>query len=116
MSENDKLFGEYEEEAIVSLMIDHPEFFVSMSGFLSHELFSRLETQYVAAHILKYHEEYGVYPTRGLLVDNIKQSLTVDSAGYEDIISIANRVSNPREIPAIKSKLFTLSSSSPPLI
>jgi len=95
-------FGEYEEEAIVSLLIDHPEFFTNVARFLTHELFNRTEVQYVIAHITEYYEQYGVFPTRGILVDSIKHSLTVDDIAYQDIIDIASRPSNPREVPWLK--------------
>jgi hypothetical protein len=104
--EEESPFGEYEEEAIASLIIDHPEFFTSVGRFLNNQLFSRTEVQYVIAHILSYYEEYGVFPTRGLLLDTIKRSLTVDDYGYEDIIAIAARKSDPREIPALKERLI----------
>ena len=99
-------FGAYEEEAIVSLIIDHPEFFSSVVRFLHYQLFSRHEVQYVIAHILTYRESYGVFPTRGMLLDIIKRDLTVDSVGYEDILAIVSRPSDPREIPALKERIL----------
>ena len=105
-SDTDHPFGNYEEEAIVSLIIDSPEFFVSTAQFLRPELFNRVEVQYVIAHIMKYYDEYRVFPTRGILLDIIKKGLTVDSYGYEDIVSIVKRPSNAREIPAIKDSLM----------
>jgi len=99
-------FGEYEEEAVASLIIDHPEFFTSIVRFLKHSLFSRMEVQYVVAHITTYYDKYGVFPSRGMLLDSIKRSLTVDDIGYEDIIRIAGRKSDPREVPALKGQLL----------
>lgn len=105
--EQDHPFGDYEEEAIVSLAIDHPEFFTSTAQFLKHELFSRTEVQYVMAHIMNYYDKHHVFPTRGMLLDIIKRHLTVDYTGYEDILAIVRRPSDPREIPAIKDSLMT---------
>ena len=99
-------FGTHEEEAIASLIVDHPEFFSSIVKFLKFELFKRLEVQYVIAQILDYYHEFDVFPTRGMLVDAIKKKLTVDSFKYEEIVAIAQRKSDPREIPAIKGRLM----------
>lgn len=98
-------FGEYEEEAIASLIVDHPEFFHTVAKYLKPELFSRPAVQYVVAHILNYFEEYSVFPSRGMLLDGIKKELTVDDEGFQDIIDIANRKSDPREVPAIKDRV-----------
>lgn len=98
-------FGQYEEDAIVALILDYPEFFSGISRFITHELFSKLEVQYVVAHIMQYYESYGSFPTRGMLLDGIKRKLTVDDPGYEQILSVANRPSDPREVSAIKDRL-----------
>lgn len=98
-------FGKYEEEAIASLIIDHPEFFANIIPHLAADLFSRIEVKYVVASILNYHEEYQVFPTRGILRDRITQQLTVDDPYVTDIIAIVERKSDPREVPAIRAKI-----------
>lgn len=102
---DDKPFGPHEEEAIIALMLDHPEFFSAITRFMTHELFGSGEVQYIAATILEYSGRHGVYPTRGLLLDTIKRNLTVDDPSSDHIIEIAQRPSNPREVPAIKDRL-----------
>jgi replicative DNA helicase len=104
--EIERPFGEYEEEAIVSLIIDRPELFTPIFRFLKHQLFGRDEVQYVVAHILDYYEKYEVFPSRGILIDTIKRHLTVDQIGYEDIIAVAQRPSDPRDIPALKERIL----------
>lgn len=99
-------FGPYQEEAIVSLALDLPEFFISSGRFLKPEMFQRLETSYVVAHILNHIEEYGVIPTRPLLYDTIASQLTEDNPSWEEILSLVNRKSNPREVPVIKDSLL----------
>lgn len=99
-------FGDYEEEAILSLMLDYPEFFQSISKFMTYELFQRPEVQYVVGSVTKYHDEYGVFPTREIITDIIKKNLTVDNIGYEDIVEILKRQSDPREVPHIKDRLI----------
>ena len=44
-------FGKYQEEAIISLALDFPEFFTSVGRFMTPSMFTRVETQYVIAHI-----------------------------------------------------------------
>lgn len=104
--DSDHPFGEYEEEAIASLIIDHPDFFSSIARFLKYELFNRVEVQYVVATLLDYYNRYGVFPTRGMLLDKIKKNLTVDDLYHQDIISIAERESDPREVPALKESIM----------
>ncbi len=99
-------FGEYEEQAIVALLLDHPDLFSNISGFLTYQLFKRVEVQYIVASIMQYYEEYGVYPTRNMLLDIVKKKLTVDDPGFEDIISIVETKSDPREVPALKDTLI----------
>ena len=99
-------FEEYEEEAILSLILDHPEFFASIVKYLEISLFSKAEAQYLIAHILHYYEQYGVLPTRGMLLSIIKRDLTVDSPGWEEIIGLAERESDERDVPAIKGRLL----------
>jgi len=99
-------FGEYEEEAVVSLLIDHPEFFTNIARYLKYQLFSRTEIQYIIANILDHYNDHGVFPTRGLLLDTLKRGLTVDDPSYEDIIKIAARESDPREVPSLKKHIM----------
>lgn len=96
-------FGKNEEEAITSLIIDHPEFFANIVPHLSDTLFSSIEVRYVIANILNYHKEFQVFPTRGILRDRIFREITVDAPYADDIVQIINRKSNPREIPAIRA-------------
>jgi len=103
---NDSPFGNYEEEAIASLILDHPEFFTHIAKFITYKLFKRPEVQYIIANIVEYHDKYNEFPTRGILKDTIAKQLTVDDEYVDDILSIVDRPSNPREIPAIKDRLL----------
>jgi hypothetical protein len=101
----DKPFGEYEEEAIISLAIDHPEFFTAVGRFMKPEMFSRLECQYLAGKILNAFEKYNVIPSREILKDQILGELTEDDP-YEPILAVLDRKSQPREVPVIKDTLL----------
>jgi replicative DNA helicase len=105
LQEKSTPFGQYEEEAIVALILDHPEFFVNIVKHLHYSLFKRPEVQYVIACILEYHEKYEDFPTRPMLRDVVAKKLTVDEPYYEEVLDIVKRPSNPRDIPALKDNL-----------
>ncbi len=98
-------FGKYEEEAIISLAIDLPEFFTSVGRFMKPNMFQRLECQVVMAEILNNFEKHNIVPSRNLLKDRILAILTEDDP-YESILAIIDRKSNYREVPIIKESLL----------
>lgn len=98
-------FGSYEEEAIISLALDHPEFWTSVGRFLKPTMFARLECRLVAAEILNSFEKYDIVPTRKILRDRIVASLTEDDP-YDEILRIVDRKSDYREVPIIKDTLL----------
>lgn len=98
-------FGPYQEEAIVSLALDHPEFFAATGRFLRPEMFARLETQWVIGEILNAYEEFDVIPTRGVLYDRIASKITEDDP-FDEVLGLVQRKSNPREIPLVKDTLL----------
>jgi hypothetical protein len=105
LSDTDQPFGPYQEEAIVSLAFDHPEFFTSVGRFLKPEMFKRLECQYVMAKILNAFNEHSIVPTRALLKDDIEKSLSVDDP-FEPILAVLDRPSDHREVPLLKTTLL----------
>lgn len=98
-------FGPYEEEAIIALALDHPEFFTSVGRFMKPAMFSRMECQLVVAEILNSFEQFEVVPTRRILRDRIVGTLTEDDP-YEEILAIVDRKSDYREVPIIKDTLL----------
>lgn len=98
-------FGKYEEEAIVSLALDHPQFFTAVGRFMRPEMFARVETQWVMAEILNAFEEYNMVPTRDILYDRISGKITEDDP-FEEVLGLVRRKSNPREIPMVKDTLL----------
>lgn len=97
-------FGFSEEESIISLLLDCPDHFIKVKHFLSPNIFSRVETQYIMSWILDIHQKHDVVPTRNILKDTVIKHLTVDEP-YHNIIKIIDRPSNPRELPIIKENL-----------
>lgn len=98
-------FGPYQEEAILSLALDHPEFFTAAARFMKPEMFSRLEVRWIMAEILNFYEQHSVIPTRKWLIDYLKRKTTVDDP-YEEIFRLTSRKSDPREIPLVKDTLL----------
>lgn len=101
----DQPFGAYQEEAIVALALDHPEFFTSVGRFLKPEMFKRLECQYVMGQILNSFETHNVIPTRQLLKDEVERTFDVDS-NYESILAVLDKKSDNREVPLLKNNLL----------
>jgi len=104
-SEAKSPFGHYEEEAIVSLALDHPEFFMSVGRFMKPSMFVRFECQIVIAEILNAFEKHNTVPTREILVDRIAKQLTEDDP-YDEVLDVIKRKSNHREVPMIKDSLL----------
>jgi replicative DNA helicase len=103
--DNDTPFGKYQEEAIISLALDHPEFFTNVGRYLKPDMFGRQECKYVIATILNYFEKYRVIPTRLLIRDIIEKDLTPDQP-FELVFKVIDRKSDPREVPIIKDTLM----------
>lgn len=99
-------FGDNEEAAIISLMLDHPEFFATLTKYINPNSFTRDDAKYAVAIVMDYHEKYGIYPTRGMVLDIAMRELTVDHIDSDEILALINRKSDPREIPAIKDRLL----------
>lgn len=98
-------FGGYEEEAIISLAIDVPQFFTGIGRFIKPEMFSRIECRYVIAIILNHFEEFNIIPTRPLLREIVLNQLK-EGHPHEEILKIVDRVSDHREVPIIKHTLL----------
>lgn len=103
--ESNQPFGPYQEESIIALALDYPEFVTGVVRFLKPEMFKRIECRYVIAEILNMYEKYGVIPTRSILKDHIESSLT-SSDPFEVILPIVEKKSNPRDVPIIKDTLL----------
>jgi len=101
-----KPFKHFQEEAIISLSLDHPDFFGVVAQFLKPEMFSRLETRWVIAEILNLYEKYDTVPTRTILREYLEGTLTEDDP-HEEVLKLVDRKSDYREVPIIKELLLT---------
>lgn len=98
-------FGAYEEQAIISLAFDLPQFFTGVSRFITPPMFQRAECRYVIAMILNQYEEFNVVPTRPLLREKVLAELT-EGHPYEEVLAVIDRPSDYREVPIIKDTLL----------
>lgn len=100
-----KPFRGFQEEAIISLALDVPDFFASIAKFIKPDLFQKLETKWVIAEILNIFEKHNIVPTRAILRDHLEGKLNVDDPHVE-IMRLVDRKSDYREIPIVKELLL----------
>lgn len=100
-----KPFKHFQEEAIISLVLDHPDFFLAVMDFIKPEHFNRIEVRWVMAEILNLYEKYNAIPTRGILKEYLENVITEDDP-YEEIFRIVDRKSDYREVPIVKDMLL----------
>lgn len=98
-------FGPNEERGIISAILDVPEIYHSIGDYLDHKYFRLPEAQYIYLLIKQSYDKHGVVPSRQLIVDNILRDMTVDD-NYSDVVELAQRESDPREIPIIRDILL----------
>jgi replicative DNA helicase len=103
--EKEAIFGKTEENAIISLAFDQPEFFSSIINYIKEEFFSRPEARFVLGFIKYHYERNDVILSRALCKDQVLDELTADDP-HEDILALIDRVSDPREVPIITDKLM----------
>lgn len=94
-------FGDFEEEAIISLLLDRPDLLEMALKLLKPDMFNRIEARFVWAWLFNAWEQHGQVMTRGLLRDQIARKLTVDDP-YQEVMAIIDRKSNPRDVPIIR--------------
>jgi replicative DNA helicase len=96
-----RIFGEQEEQAIITLAFDLPEFFSSIYPFLQIDHFKSVPAKFVFAIIKQLLDKHQTMPTRGIVKDWASRVLTVADE-YEPILALIQRQSDPREVPAVK--------------
>lgn len=101
----DRPFGSTEEDAIISLSLDQPEFFGTIAQTIKPQMFKQETRQYVFAQLANAYEKYSTIPTRSLLCDIVAKDLTAEDP-YEEILDLLKRPSNPREVPQVKATVL----------
>lgn len=104
LPEDNKIFGKYEERAIISLAFDQPEFFSAILSYLKDEYFESYDSKYVFSLIKYDYDKHGVILSRAMCLDIAKEGLTADDP-FKEVIDLIERESDPREVPIISAKL-----------
>lgn len=99
------VFGKHEERAIISLAFDQPEFFSSVMSYLKDDYFEQYDTKFVYNIIKYYYETNEVIISRSMCKDVVLDELTADDP-HEEIISLIERESDPREVPILTDKMM----------
>ncbi len=98
-------FGESEEEAIISVALELPDFYKTVSKYIEHDYFRKFNTRFVAALIHSNLEKNGTIPPRDLLKDEALKSLSTED-DWESVVNLIDRKPTPREIPVIKNRVI----------
>lgn len=98
-------FAQFEEEAIVSLAFDAPDYFLSVSHLVKPDLFTSPHVGYVMTYLMKHVDDYMTVPTRHLVWNQIRKHITTSDVYYEDVERVVKRPASPRDLPAVKDVL-----------
>lgn len=103
-SPQSKLFGKTEEQAIISLIFDQPEFMTAIMPYMEADYFDTDAVRY-AFSLIKFHQDKnGVILSRAMCLDIAEKELTADDP-IDEILAVIKRESDPREVPVITDKL-----------
>ena len=105
--ENEKItteFGTFEENIILSLAFENPEFFMTVMPFMELEFFSKSTTKFIFALIYKYYKEKSIIITRAFALDYIKKHVTADMP-YQEIMDIVSKPLDPRDMTVVMGSL-----------
>lgn len=99
-------FGPYEEESIISLALDYPDFFSSVVDYIKPDLFHRDECRWVVKNLIDIYAQYGSLPSRLLFKELMLKKIKVKDP-HEKIMAIINRPSSLKEVPIVKNTILT---------
>jgi hypothetical protein len=99
-------FSKFEEENIILLALESPEFFHRIASFMKAEYFVSEEAQYLMKLYCDYYEKYDEVPTREMVKNMVYKDLTVDDPISKPIIEIIDRELDPRNTPFIKEHII----------
>jgi replicative DNA helicase len=106
MSTDDYPFHEQEEESIVSLLIDFPQLYPTISEFVTPDIFSNAASKYVIAQMYNDFNKFELIPSRKLLKTRLQKQLTTNDP-YKEILSLVDQESNPRDVPILRETLYS---------
>lgn len=97
-------FEESEEEIIISLALDRPEFFSTVAKHLKPEMFRKPSSRFVLTEILRLFKQHDYVPTRHVVSAHCKKVLTA-AHDYHPILALLERELDPREAPYIEDNI-----------
>lgn len=95
-------FTAFEEENILLLALDNPDFFYRIMTFIKSVHFDQPELQYILTVISDYYTEHEEVPTREIIKNIIFHQLETDNELATPIIDILNKELDTRNTPWIK--------------
>jgi replicative DNA helicase len=98
-------FTPLEEGAIISVMLEDPEYALRIRGLLHPDLFQLPHVKFVVNELLAYVDTYGVVPTRKMLTQVVFKLVTSDNPHAHDITQLITKPAHPREVPAVVARL-----------
>lgn len=99
-------FSKFEEENIILLALESPEFFHRIASFMKAEYFVSDEAQYLMKVYCEFYEKYDEVPTREMVKNMVYKDLSVDDPISKPIIEIIDRELDPRNAPFIKEHII----------
>jgi len=95
-------FTEFEEEQIVLLALDSPDFFYRIARFMQPGYFESDIHQYIMTSYLEYYEKFDDVPTKEVLKNLIYRELKSDDELAEPVIDVLNKEIDPRNSKYIR--------------
>ncbi len=99
-------FTKFEEENIILLALESPEFYYRISSFLKPEYFERDECQYLANTLTEFYEKYQIVPTKEVIENHIFKDLSADSEVTDPLLAILAKKFDPRNSPYIRELII----------
>lgn len=100
-------FTKFEEENIILLALESPEFFYRISTFMKPTYFERPECQYLVNSLVEYYEKFQAIPTKELIENHIAKDLSADDEVTGPLLEVLNKKLDPRNSPFIRDLVIT---------
>lgn len=98
-------FSEFEEEQIVLLALDSPDFFYRIVRFMKPEYFEADELQYIMHTYIEYYEKFDEVPTKEILKDIVYKDMKADEESSRPVMEILEKELDPRNSKYIRDQV-----------
>jgi replicative DNA helicase len=103
--EDDPEFTPLEEQAIVSVLLDVPDYALRIHGLLHPDLFQTPPARFVVNELVGFIKAHGVVPTRPMLTQIVRKLVTNANPNWHDIDRLVTTPAHPRDVPAVEARL-----------